>query len=211
MKRQDTVSGYIHGLETKYKYEIPKEIIFVCILFYGNEVDEWDPKLVGQCTKLIGRTLIIDDEVKHFVTGSTFGKKIVKSGIFSWKFKVESIRDTFAGFNPMIGIWKVKNKVDKPPLGKFFTADANYNEAYAFDPGEAKLANPNGYFDSLDKYKYGKKCKKGTIIEMVLNLDELTLGYIIDGVDYGKAVDVVQGEYRAAVFICPGDSMTMLT
>ena len=41
-------------------------------------------------------------------------------------------------------------------------------------------------------------------------LDELRLGYIIDGVDYGKAADVVQGKYRSAVFICPGDSLTVI-
>ena len=46
---------------------------------------------------------------------------------------------------------------------------------------------------------------------MILDLDELTLSYNIDGKDYGKAFDVEKSKYRAAVYLYnKGATVTLL-
>ena len=169
---------------------------------------------------------------------SSYCKRIVKSGIFSWRFKIEdctNFRPTTGG-KFMIGIWSgVPPKLpqdededttssdeddgefieettsgtridEEPPTESYFT---EYGKGYGFDPVGAILTNREGHTD--DTLKYGVKCKNGTIIEMILNLNELTLSYKIDGKSYGKAFDVEKHGYRAAVYMMEiNDSITLL-
>ena len=58
--------------------------------------------------------------------------------------------------------------------------------------------------------KYGINPPNGSIIEMILDLNNLTLSFIIDDKDYGKAFDVENGKYRAAIFFKKGDAITLL-
>ena len=46
---------------------------------------------------------------------------------------------------------------------------------------------------------------------MCLDFDSLSLSFIINDIDYGKAFDIKQGEYRAAVsFHYNGDCIELL-
>ena len=205
--RQYTVSGYIRELESKSGHEIPREIILVCILFYGNDSDEWDTEYINSSRVILKDRTLRMRGAAWGSTSSCYGKKIVKSGIFSWRFKIEHFKrkKEAYGSTPMIGIWKVDKPEDKPDVSTWFT----YNHAgYAFDPTQAILTGSNGFYDK--KLKYGVICKKDSIIKMILDLNELSLGYVIDGVDYGKAFDVAKGEYRAAIFMRVDDSFTLL-
>lgn len=59
--------------------------------------------------------------------------------------------------------------------------------------------------------EYGVNPKNGSIIEMILDLDNLTLSYIIDGKDYGKAFDIEKGKYRLGLYMrVEGDSLTLM-
>ena len=49
---------------------------------------------------------------------------------------------------------------------------------------------------------YGVKIKDGDIIEMILNLIDLTLSYKINNTDYGKAYDVDKTSYKVAATLC---------
>ena len=61
------------------------------------------------------------------------------------------------------------------------------------------------------RIKYGERPNNGSIIEMILNLDNLTLSYVINGTDYGKAFDIQRGKYRLGLCMSPvGDSLTLL-
>ena len=46
---------------------------------------------------------------------------------------------------------------------------------------------------------YGRTCVDGDIVEMILNLYDLTLSYKINNKDYSKAFDVEKTSYRAAI------------
>ena len=216
-RRQMSVSGYIHQLESKYGYEIPKEIIIVCIIFYGNDSDEWDPECISSMMTLSDRT-ITGKATGGIYLGSSFGKGVIKSGIFAWKFKIESLKKRSNNqfeIRPAIGIWQVKNETDLPTKDKWFSIVMHKEgiKGYGFDPTKGRITTERGSFGA----RYGPPwCKVGTIIEMKLNLDDWSLTYIIDGIDYGKAFGVgkawgiAKGQYRAVVFLCDGDSFTML-
>ena len=63
---------------------------------------------------------------------------------------------------------------------------------HGFSALNAVLTDDRGY--ALSK-KYGVVFDDEAIIEMITDLDNLTLGYIINEIDYGKAFAIVQSEY----------------
>ena len=200
--RKATVSGYIHTLESKHSQQIPKQIILLCMLFYGNDCDEWNVSFIGNGLELKDRTLSPIAISRMKKAGSAYGKRIIKSGRFSWRFRIESMDMIGRGNKPMIGIWRV-NFIDNPPLNTFFTVRKS---GYAIDPTTGLITDKYGCFGN----PYAEGCNEGSIIEMVLDLESLGLRYIIDGKDYGKAFDVVKSDYRMAVYLSVGASVTLL-
>ena len=200
-ERRLTVSGYIREYEEVNQVSIPSEIILVLVLFYGNDTDEWDPKLISKCMELKSKTLT------QIAVGyrSSYGKRIIDSGIFKWILKINQWENN--GF--MLGLRTVKSNDDIPPTNTWFT-ECGYKNGYGFRirPSLTSLTGPEGYAGGKE---YGVEPQNGAIIEMILDLDNLTLSYIIDGVDYGKAFDVTEGKFRLALFLHKvGDSLTLL-
>ena len=108
--RQCSVYGYIHQYEKSNQLIIPKGIILVLILFYGNDTDEWDPKYIGVYMKLSGKTLTQESDGRV----SSYGTRIIESGIFKWRLKVnECVSSVTTGF--MLGCRRVKSRDDAPP------------------------------------------------------------------------------------------------
>lgn len=202
IKRQMSVFGYIHKLESKYNHEIPEQIIKICILFYGDDRDRWDPKCMGKDVKMTDRTIMTQSTLLR----SSFGKRVVASGIYAWKLRVDCLGTTSRYRWPTIGIWKVESETELPPTDRWYTRITN--KGYAFDVMRARLTTKHGNLSSANTY--GKGCKTGTVIEMILDMNNLSLKYIIDGVDYGKAFDVEVCKYRLCVFLSAGDSFTIL-
>ena len=207
VERQMVVSGYIHEYESMNKQNIPKEIILICILFYGYGVDEWDVDQISIGMQLSDRKLT---KVKRGVlyASSSYCKRIIECGTFLWRFKIDDCSNGVGwddGGKFMIGIWKV-NGDEEPQTDTYFTRDG---DGYGFDPVGGVISNDAGY-TSADQ-KYGVKCKNGTIVEMLLDMNELTLSYKINDKDYGKAFDVEKCKYRAAVYmLTENDAITLL-
>ena len=69
--------------------------------------------------------------------------------------------------------------------------------------------NECGYYAKVTKY--GMECKERDVIEMELDLNNLTFEYIINGKNYGIAFDNTENcNYRAAVTIFSDSSSTSL-
>ena len=202
-KRQLTVYGWIRQHEKLYNQMIIEGIVIICVLFYGNYVDEWDPECIGTGTKLSNRTLIHE----KIGTSSSFCKRVIESGVFKWRFKIDQCKN--GGF--ILGIWRAKTNTASPPLTTWFTNggfDAGYGFCLNIPFEDACLTNKEG--DAWGS-KYGIDPSNGSIIEMILDLNKLTLGFIIDDKDYGKAFDVEKDKYRAAVFFFrEGTAITLL-
>ena len=76
-------------------------------------------------------------------------------------------------------------------------------------PGTYCVGNVSGYDSEVAKY--GIPCVEGDIIEMELDLNNLTIKYIINGKDYGIAFNNIENcNYRAAVTIDGGGSSITL-
>merc|ERR1712187_712572 len=107
----------------------------------------------------------------------------------------------------MVGIWKIQKNI-KPTTNTYFTTGGAY-KGYGFLASTPMLIDPvkgNGKFKD-----YGIKCKVGDIIDMILNFDDLSLSFKINGTNYGKAFDIKQEKYRAAAYMnCRGDVIKLI-
>ena len=134
--------------------------------------------------KMRGRTITAVGGYCHL-----YGRRRVSSGIFRWRFRINHVS------SPRTEIGVVAKDL---PINRYSM--------------EVKEGNFFFYGKSSSRRKYGRGCKAGSIIEMILDLDQFKLSYVVDGRDYGKACDVEKGSYRA--FVClvqPEESMTMLS
>ena len=142
--------------------------------------------------------------------GSSHCTKIIESGIFKWKFKIDECNN--GAF--ILGIWKCKNKAITPPLATWFTRDVNSSVGNHFDAGYGFYSKNSCLTDEAGQAcgkEYAITPPNGAIIEMILDLNQLTLSYVIDDTDFGKAFDVEKIKYRAAVFFYrKGDAITLL-
>ena len=196
--RQCTIYGYIRQYEQSRQINIPEGIILVLILFYGNEKDDWDPNYISKYMKLSDRTVT---QISH-AFGSSYGKRIMDSGIFKWRLKINQCENN--GF--IFGIRRVGDPNNPPPTHTWFT-NGGWDSGYAFRSRYSRLTDDDGY--ALGK-PYGASPENGSIIEMTLDLDELTLSYIIDGKDYGKAFDIKRGKYRMGFYMDQKDDSVSL-
>ena len=115
-------------------------------------------------------------------------------GVYKWKFKLNK----YGGMK--IGVW---NKSSQP-----HTTDGDFTnggtEGYAYDR-ESNL---------FKERNYGVDLKTGDIVDMILDLrgsDTKSLSFKINNIDYGIAYrNIKGGEYRMAVSLYKGDSITIL-
>ena len=123
------------------------------------------------------------------------------TGIHAWKFKVDNIKSSWH----VIGIWKCDKK---------FT-DV-YENGYGYIISAGYLTNPRDY-GNLGK-GYGTvvrddwverryKCKNGDLIEMIVDMDKLSISYKVNDKDFGVAFEEIdETEYRAGITTCYRDS-----
>lgn len=132
---------------------------------------------------------------------SSFGKAVVESGRFTWKFWLKRIMNDYV-LSMAIGIWKVKSKdyegkvqIQKPPTDKLFA-----REGYGYLANAGHLCSTSGWGTGD---LYGINCKSGDTLGMTLDLDAMTLEYTVNGYDLGIAVrNITPTAYRAAVMTC---------
>ena len=197
-ERQITVFGYLREQGRVNKLEIIKGIALICILFYGNDSDEWDPKCIHLSVTLTEK--VITNRYEVFT--NSYCQRICESGRFKWKFEMRGCKNPNKSF--MIGIRMVEG-TEIPPLDTFFSCAA---KGYGFSALGGVLTDNEGFAVGR---KYGIVCDDGAIIEMILDLDKLILSYVINGIDYGKAFNVKKSKYRAAVYMrSKGSTVTLL-
>ena len=184
--RKDTVSGFIRCATNKH---IPEEIIHICMLFYAL-VDRFDPKFIdSEILKLYEETQSVLRFSCHGQT-NVYLTNIVDSGHHKWTFRIVKRTSLMA-----IGIWRVQTNVS-PPIKYYFTD--GYDDGYAYILSYGKSSAING--GHSDK-NYGVKVNDGDMVEMILDFDESSLSFTVNGIDYGKSHDVKLGKYRAEVHI----------
>ena len=125
--RKLTIMGYVREYETIRNAHIPQEIVAVLILFYGHDVDEWDQQYISPNMKLSDKTIT----QKKPGCGSSFCKQIIESGTFKWRFRIDECKNY--GF--ILGVWRVGNVTDEPPVDTWFAAakdNGNFGGGYGW-------------------------------------------------------------------------------
>ena len=180
----------VYGYVRRQRENIPQPIIDFILLFYC-EYDEWDvvtSSVVkdGKCIQLQGKSMI---------AGNAYLKNTISDGVFSWRFKIVSVCDEMN-----IGVVKASNI--NTSWGRFFQVA---NTAYVWEAVHYKnkgcLMNPTkgGHVMLRD---YGPACKDGDIVEMVLDLEQMTMRYKVNDIDLGIAFEEIEKtEYKGAIFM----------
>lgn len=204
---KDIVNGYIRSMEVKLHVNIPRDIFPTFILFNAWEKDTFetatmDMRLSNDKSKI---TKKITDGFSN-----AFGKKCIKEGCHIWKFWIQDYdsRDS----DILIGVWKslTDDSINSQLGGPLAHSDEpfiaiQHNITYGFGL-QGKV-----FMNTLKVLPYGMICHNGAIIEMILDLDNHSLKFIINGKDFGKACTVQQGIYRAVVYVYKqGDTVQML-
>eukprot|EP01084_Bolivina_argentea_P022832 42465_1 len=200
-KRKKIVYGYIHKMQSvlfaSNKGIIPKGIICICILFYGD-LDKYDPLMKAAGIKLSNDNMRATSQ--RGKAESCMLTRNVETGYYSWKFKIKKV----SGFM-IIGIWMVGKETERA-INTYFTIDGS---GYGYCCHFARITDPDSGFTNYADYAI--KCKSGMIVEMFVDFDKLSLSYKVNGKQYGKSHDIVQHKYRAAVYmLCKGDCVEIL-
>eukprot|EP01084_Bolivina_argentea_P147055 257347_1 len=221
-RSKDTVNGFIREFQSILPNNIPPLINHICLVFYAPR-DIWDNQHISKKMQLIDESCItkISDDWDFC---SAFGKNIIESGQFHWKFRIEKVQAVGLGWYIVLGIWKIKSE-NKPPVHTYFTHNGDKG-AYAFVTDSARLVSrcggtyrkiqPIDINNRTDIYEnrtieYGIQCKTGDIIDMYLDLNELSLSFAINNHDYGTAFEIENTAYRMAVNMQQkGDSLRIL-
>ena len=97
----------------------------------------------------------------------------------------------------IFGVWKTKAS-PQPVIDDCFTFTGEGPNAYgyAFNAAYGHKLTSNG--GNSAGGEYGRACKEGDIVEIVLDLYEFTFGIRINDKDYGVMHQVENTEYRVA-------------
>lgn len=197
-EKKHAVYGYIRE---QYQGEVPHGVILICILFYACAWDEWDRDHIVESIILDEETGIVTQD--RATKTSIFLKETVQSGIHSWKFKVIKCNNHECT-TMHLGIWNIDSNHGKPPKSDTFYCGKASGYVFVSSTGHKKAGNRS-------KEEYGEQCKDGTIIEMIVDFHKLSLSFMVNGTDYGKAYDIEPARYRAAVYLfVKGDSYQFL-
>ena len=201
------VCGFVRNMEQVYKsLNIPLEINDI-IYLYQRLCEEWNKKY--------SHPKAIIDETKaniKFIDGmrqTVFGNYVVEEGVFRWKLKIISFNNMRDGYGyPYIGI--IENDVD-------LTGYQNYG--FWDEVGCQLTAGNSGLYSHDDDYStdddiaredmdivavtHNYECewkKVGDILEIILDLDERTVRFVVNDIDCGVAFrNIKQTSYRLAL------------
>ena len=202
IKSKYLINGYIRNVQQNLLphdipfFIIPPSIVDICLLFFYI-FNEWDVDSKPMKIKVEG------DTITSLADGSwntILMKNVISNGKWVWKFKILNREYSCI----LIGILRNDKKSD---YGEYI-GDLEYC-SYAFDGSWASIST----YDKLNNWDghYGIKLKTNDIVEMHIDLDELSLSFVINDKSYGKSHDIVKGEYVAAISFCQAkDSIQIL-
>ena len=184
-----SVYGFVH----RYQPFCLNPIIDIILCFYHLN-DKWDELKMGPKLNLIDENTVKIGPCKNYGAGSALLTNIISDGVFSWRFKIIEVTNELN-----LGIFRVGSVYDAG--GRFFhERNSGYSIYTTYSDTESMLMNPVNEGYSVLK-AYGKNCKSGDIVEMILDMDECTLSFKMNDIDCGVAFrDIDSAKYRAAVF-----------
>ena len=175
-------SIFVAGYARQIK-ELPRDVIDICHLY----LDEW----YNNHSCIFPMITITGNKVTNFSkqSESVSFRKMVSENVHIWKIRINQITNSWCIF----GIWKTKYGQPK------------------IDDLAIKNDKTYGYvFIHADRY--GVPIYNGDILEMIVDLERLTVSYKVNDVNQGTAFkDIEKTTYRACITLgCLKDSFTLI-
>ena len=192
------VSGYVREVEEQETRQIiPLEINDIICLFH-KVCDEWD-RIYSSKDIIIdeGRSLMM---INTNGTPTAYGTKIVSSGIFKWRIKMLSWHKVNRNAPPFVGIIEDN---DYQLIKYQNTYGWSYSSAYygyelCAATGSLYLADSDNHYRT--KHYKCKWNKQGDILQITLNLNDRTVSFKVNDVDYGVAFGNIKvAKYRLII------------
>ena len=199
-RNKDLAFGYVKQSEKKHKSTIPDMIKYLCLLFLNSNKDQlmyiihqngYEWTVVSSV-----KTLLIGMQITPF-----FGKCRKHKDSY---LKVQMRTSKKYLHSDQIGIWKVNYGDPIVEIGHcFFDGITDIKDkahtisvGYGLD-SRGNLSNPMNA--EVAGREFATEWKKNDIIEMKLDFNKLELSFKINEKDYGKAFDIEDTKYRAAI------------
>lgn len=207
------VFGFVRGIEKEYKnIRIPEPIVLLFALYYVANA-EWDLSLKSADIMVSGdnNEFVENMTASQYSWKSIFGKRICCGyGKYEWNLKIISTtKQVSNSWKIMVGI--IENKYCSQQ-----TEDSAFDDKW----GIGLVGSTQGITQtSIVNSDYGELFEKvGDTVKIILDLDNLTLSYVINGTDYGAAIDANNSykfelnkhdEYRLALSIIKGRKLRL--
>ena len=184
------VDAYIHEqekmLNTNSFFNTVPQLINYIVTCYYNSSDSWDEKNVAKNMHIVKNCVAL----KTNKQGNAFLTNIIAKDKFMWTFEIKKMAMWLN-----IGIWNTSRP--HPGTEKYYFIETK-DMGYCFDARYGQTENWNIF----DKRFYGVACNDGDTIKMILDMNELTLTYVINGKDYGAAFrNIDRANYKAVVYM----------
>eukprot|EP01083_Nonionella_stella_P075050 203780_1 len=205
------VFGYFHQLNS----QTPSNIIGICAAYF-NRSEEWDKYWINKQLALDVQTQTVTHaKCTNYTGGSAFLKRVIKSGIHEWRFRIEQCYVPSRKWSTMhIGVYRIRyasaegapRKKTRDPTHSWFAKGVE--RGYALSVINGKMNDSHGNMVQQKRHKI--QCKNGDVIDMMLNMNALSLDFAINGEYYGDTCTIRKGHYRAAVYLTyVGDSIKL--
>ena len=190
-RKKDLAFGYLRENEHTIKSNYPQLIKYL-VLIYSNAQDDFDPNTTHQSLEINGNIITSKQQGDHV----SYLKNVVSEGIHIWKFQwsLDMSYTTFT--DSQIGVWNTKSG---DPILKDVYVDCMDDDARTgyIIITHGRSTDPAG--DGRWSKEWFTKPESGSIIEMELDLNELTLKFKIDDEIRVEMKNIEKTSYRAVV------------
>ena len=202
-RTKDLLNGYIRWIEQRLDDStiIADDIKYLCLLFFLNQNDEWNNHNINSLISIDGNKAIMNIDWYHCGNVSIYLNNVVKHGKHVWLFRYIASHPQQRPKYGTIGIHKISYHQNTT---EHFANSSKLRDVLATGYSlttRGRLSNPTNPHRSGREFYV--RILPNDMIEMILDFNQLTLSYIINGNDRGDESiafgHVDECEYRAAV------------
>ena len=187
--------GYIKNIQIMYDIHIPNVIFNIVFDYYDiitwETNDIWKSKYID----VLSDNIVISRSKKNNSPcfRSIFLSDIIFNGKYEYTFKVLKTRETL--WDAIFGIYNIK--YGNPSIESSFPLtkpECSYCFIFGGYLEERKSPGSRGR-------KYGRELKKNDELTMVIDMNKHELSYIINDINYGKAFDILDTNYKVGIVL----------
>ena len=206
-KDKSTVDGYIRDVEVKlfanhsFYTAIPSVINHLCSKYYHESKDRFHPTFCSEMMEITNNCV-----TSTRCSASAFLSNAISTGIHHWRFKIKLRGFSYLFQTVFIGI--ISDSFNLENLNALY--QYQFHQSFGLNVVDGERA---GFCDIIHE-EYCPGCKDNDIVDMILDLSQRELKYIINDKDYETAFDMIpEGRYRAGIsmFTHSGNSVELIS